>query len=157
MCVGISLRKARGTVKYVKAGQDDHCFLSRPFNLKTRNKSLASVSSHIALPTSKNLQILCLFSKNKKMSEGEDGSLLRQTLMNVDECFVYKVPPLKTSGGHRAEHWDLANPLQTCGFQVERRGNDLYLLFTTDGHSKLFALAKCQSNPARSVEAVMDR
>lgn len=90
------------------------------------------------------------------MSE-QSGSLLRQTLMNADECFVYRVPPMATSGGHRAEHWDLSNPLQTCGFQVERRGNDLFLLFTTDNHTKLFALAKCQSIPARSVEPVMDR
>lgn len=91
-----------------------------------------------------------------KMSE-QSGSLLRQTLMNVDECFVYRVPPMATSNGHRAENWDLSNPLQTCGFQVERRDNDLFLLFTTDNHTKLFALAKCQSNPARSVEPVMDR
>lgn len=91
-----------------------------------------------------------------KMSEDAEGSLLRQTLMTQDECFVYKVPPMSTSTGHRAEHWDLANPLQTCGFQVERRGNDLFLLFTTDDHSKLFALAKCHNNAARSVEAVVD-
>mmetsp|Transcript_27010 Transcript_27010/g.65552 ORF Transcript_27010/g.65552 Transcript_27010/m.65552 type:complete len:252 (-) Transcript_27010:310-1065(-) len=89
------------------------------------------------------------------MSE-QSGSLLRQTLMNVDECFVYRVPPMATSGGHRAENWDLSNPLQTCGFQVERRDNDLFLLFTTENHTKLFALAKCQNNPARSVEPVMD-
>eukprot|EP00934_Nitzschia_sp_Nitz4_P001809 Nitzschia sp. Nitz4//scaffold18_size181773//130407//131288//NITZ4_001932-RA/size181773-snap-gene-0.278-mRNA-1//-1//CDS//3329540062//1809//frame0 len=85
------------------------------------------------------------------------GSLLKQTLMNVDECFVYRVPPLATSGGHRAELWDLANPLQTCGFQVERRDNDLYLLFTTDNHTKLFALAKMHGEgAAKSIEGVMD-
>ncbi|CAJ1955131.1 unnamed protein product [Cylindrotheca closterium] len=89
------------------------------------------------------------------MSE-QSGSLLRQTLMNVDECFVYRVPPMATSGGHRAENWDLSTPLETCGLQVERRDNDLFLLFTTESHTKLFALAKCQSNPARSVEPVMD-
>jgi hypothetical protein len=55
-----------------------------------------------------------------------------------------------------AEQWNLANPLQTCGFQVERRDNDLYLLFTTDNHTKLFALAKCDANPSHSVESVVD-
>lgn len=90
------------------------------------------------------------------MSE-EGGSLLRQTLMNVDECFVYRVPPLSTSGGHRADNWDLSKPLETCGFQVERRNNDLYLLFTTENHTKLFALSKCHNTPGRSVESVMDR
>jgi Protein of unknown function (DUF1681) len=56
-----------------------------------------------------------------------------------------------------AEQWDLAKPIQTCGFQVERRNNDLYLLFTTENHTKLFALAKLHSErAAKSVEPVMD-
>jgi hypothetical protein len=56
-----------------------------------------------------------------------------------------------------AEQWDLSKPIQTCGFQVERRNNDLYLLFTTENHSKLFALAKLhEENAAKSVEPVMD-
>lgn len=58
---------------------------------------------------------------------------------------------------HSAEQWDLAKPLQTCGFQVERRNNDLYLLFTTENHTRLFALAKLhEENAAKSVEPVMD-
>ncbi len=56
----------------------------------------------------------------------------------------------------KAEQWDLANPLQTCGFQVERRNNDLYLLFTTENHTKLFALTKVSDNANQSVESVMD-
>jgi hypothetical protein len=58
---------------------------------------------------------------------------------------------------YSAEQWDLANPLQTCGLQVERRDNDLYLLFTTEKHTKLFALAKTQETiGGKSVEAVVD-
>jgi dihydrofolate reductase len=34
---------------------------------------------------------------------GGGGSLLKQTLMNVDECFLYKLPPLATSGGYRGK------------------------------------------------------
>jgi adaptin ear-binding coat-associated protein 1/2 len=85
-----------------------------------------------------------------------ESSLLRQTLLSFDEVFVYKIPPLTVSGGHRAEDWDLANPLQTCGFQVERRGNDLFLIFTTDSHTKIFALAKYLPGHAKSVEPVVD-
>ena len=29
------------------------------------------------------------------------GTLLRQTLLTHHEVFVYKIPPLKNSGGHR--------------------------------------------------------
>lgn len=98
---------------------------------------------------------------NSSNEDSSGGSLLRQTLMNVDECFLYKLPPLATSGGHRAEQWDLANPLQTCGFQVERRDNDLYLLFTTENHTKLFALSKLgdmstTSGGSKGIEGVMD-
>ncbi|KAG7348954.1 DUF1681 domain containing protein [Nitzschia inconspicua] len=90
--------------------------------------------------------------------ETTTGSLLRQTLMTHDECFVYKVPPLATASGYRANEWNLAQPLQTCGFQVERRDNDLYLLFTLENHTKLFAVSKITDgeNVQRSVEPVLD-
>ena len=84
-----------------------------------------------------------------------DGTLLKQTLLSIEEVFVYKIPPLRAHGGHRAEDWDLANPLQTCGFQVERRNNDLYLIFTTQQHTKIFALAKYIPH-TNSVEPVVD-
>ena len=90
----------------------------------------------------------------------EGGSLLKQTLMSQSECFVYKVPPLATASGYRANDWDLANPLSECGFQVERRNNDLYLLFTLENHTKLFALAKIEGEKQSinniNVETVMD-
>jgi hypothetical protein len=34
-------------------------------------------------------------------------------LLTISECFVYKVPPLRSASGHRAEEWDLANPVFT--------------------------------------------
>ncbi len=36
-----------------------------------------------------------------------------QTLLTIKEAFIYKVPPLRTASGHRAEDWNLANPLFT--------------------------------------------
>lgn len=41
-----------------------------------------------------------------------------QILLNINECFVYKVTPLKTASGHRAEDWNLANPLFTGFLRV---------------------------------------
>ncbi|OEU18236.1 hypothetical protein FRACYDRAFT_153835, partial [Fragilariopsis cylindrus CCMP1102] len=79
--------------------------------------------------------------------------LLKQTLMSHNECFLYKVPPLISSDGYRANDWNLANPIQengVCGFQVERRNNDLYLLFTLDNHTKLFAVSKIEGNKANN-------
>lgn len=88
------------------------------------------------------------------------GVLLKQTLMSHGECFVYKVPPLATASGYRANDWNLAAPVETCGFQVERRNNDLYLLFTLENHTKLFALSKIEGEGSSinniNVETVMD-
>lgn len=39
-------------------------------------------------------------------------------LLTINECFVYKVPPLRTASGHRAEDWDLANPILTGCLKV---------------------------------------
>mmetsp|Transcript_31973 Transcript_31973/g.52788 ORF Transcript_31973/g.52788 Transcript_31973/m.52788 type:complete len:268 (+) Transcript_31973:119-922(+) len=52
--------------------------------------------------------------------EEEDQVHLVQTLLTVNEVFVYQIPPMKSSGGHRAEDWDLAKPLKTCTLTVER-------------------------------------
>lgn len=86
--------------------------------------------------------------------------MLKQTLMSHSECFVYKVPPLATASGYRANDWNLASPLETCGFQVERRNNDLYLLFTLENHTKLFALSKIEGEAKSinniNIETVMD-
>ena len=46
-------------------------------------------------------------------------------LLSVTECFVYKVPPLKSASGHRAEDWILQNPLFTGGLRVYQ--NDVIL------------------------------
>jgi hypothetical protein len=37
------------------------------------------------------------------MSDGDDAALqaMRQKLMTADEVYVYKIPPLKSAGGHR--------------------------------------------------------
>lgn len=36
-----------------------------------------------------------------------------QQSLHIKETFIYKIPPLATAAGHRAENWDLANPLLT--------------------------------------------
>lgn len=35
------------------------------------------------------------------------------SLLTIKEVFVYKVPPLRSASGHRAEDWNLAAPLFT--------------------------------------------
>ena len=44
---------------------------------------------------------------------GEKTPAIEQRVLSVNEVFVYKVPPLRTASGHRAEDWGLADPLFT--------------------------------------------
>ena len=39
--------------------------------------------------------------------------VVEQLMLSIPEVFIYKVPPLRSASGHRAEEWDLANPMTT--------------------------------------------
>lgn len=56
-----------------------------------------------------------------------DSVTIEQRLLKVDELFVYRIPPMKTADGHRAELWGLAKPLMTCSLVVNRRDDSLCL------------------------------
>lgn len=75
-------------------------------------------------------------NKNEQKEEeekvGDVRVVLEQTLLKCDEVFVYRIPPMMTSGGHRAEDWNLAKPLATCSLEVLRRDNDLYIKLMAD-------------------------
>ena len=69
-------------------------------------------------------------------------------LLTVNETFVYKIPPLKGSGGHRASDWDLGKPAMTGILIVSTRisGKDASELTVVsvyfqapNGDRKLFA------------------
>lgn len=38
--------------------------------------------------------------------------------LTINECFIYKVPPLRSASGHRAEDWKLETPLFTGCLKV---------------------------------------
>lgn len=46
------------------------------------------------------------------------SSGLESTVLNIPEVFVYKVPPLRSASGHRAEDWGLGSPLFTGVMKV---------------------------------------
>ncbi|KAL7476119.1 hypothetical protein ACHAW6_001997 [Cyclotella cf. meneghiniana] len=54
-----------------------------------------------------------------------DTVTIEQRLLKVDELFVYRIPPMKSAEGHRAELWDLSKPLSTCSLLVVRRDDSL--------------------------------
>eukprot|EP00559_Dactyliosolen_fragilissimus_P008848 CAMPEP_0184860370 /NCGR_PEP_ID=MMETSP0580-20130426/5268_1 /TAXON_ID=1118495 /ORGANISM="Dactyliosolen fragilissimus" /LENGTH=341 /DNA_ID=CAMNT_0027357447 /DNA_START=63 /DNA_END=1088 /DNA_ORIENTATION=- len=62
--------------------------------------------------------------------------VIERTLLKVQEVFVYRIPPMMTSGGHHAEDWNLANPLATCSLHVLQRDHTLLLRLTTERPKK---------------------
>mmetsp|Transcript_13087 Transcript_13087/g.19605 ORF Transcript_13087/g.19605 Transcript_13087/m.19605 type:complete len:289 (+) Transcript_13087:121-987(+) len=65
-------------------------------------------------------------------SDLEDKVVIEQTLLTVEETFVYKVPPMPTSTGFRAEDWNLAKPISTCSLLVTRVDSTLSIQLFTD-------------------------
>ena len=78
-------------------------------------------------------------------TDGEDVKVvLEQTLLTCPEVFVYRIPPMMTSGGHRAEDWNLAKP-PTRTIDRLRRFPSLLVKRRFPSMQLLFALAKCQA------------
>lgn len=89
--------------------------------------------------------------------------VLEQTLLKVEEVFVYRIPPMMTSGGHHADDWNLATPLETCSLLVLRQDSALLVrllsnkqkqggpIGATDSH--LFAQCKIQLDLSSSPSA----
>ncbi len=48
--------------------------------------------------------------------------------LSLPECFIYKVPPLRSAAGHRAEDWDLAQPLVTGCLRIYENKNELKII-----------------------------
>lgn len=54
-------------------------------------------------------------NEGNKQDEEDGEILVEQPLSTIKEVFVYRVPPLRASSGHRAEEWGLENPVFTGG------------------------------------------
>ena len=57
-------------------------------------------------------------ASSEVQEEDDESSCVEQVVLCIPEVFVYKVPPLRTASGHRAEEWGLANPLFTGYLRV---------------------------------------
>lgn len=45
-------------------------------------------------------------------------SHFEQIILNVQECFVYRIPTMRSASGHRAEDWSLASPQFTGALRI---------------------------------------
>lgn len=51
-----------------------------------------------------------------------------QLLLTLKECMVFKIPPLTTAAGHRAESWGIENPLFTGVLRIYQKENSLRII-----------------------------
>ncbi|CBN75724.1 conserved unknown protein [Ectocarpus siliculosus] len=61
--------------------------------------------------------------QQQEEEEEEEELVIEQPLLTIKEVFVYRVPPLRASSGHRAEEWGLANPVFTGVLKIAQVGN----------------------------------
>eukprot|EP01041_Mallomonas_annulata_P009249 gene9249-19199_t len=102
------------------------------------------------------------------MDDFDDHSVtnFEQTLLTVQECFVYKVPPLRTASGHRAEDWGLDKPIFTGCLKVFQtdtklkvsiyRFIDATTVLTTPENITLFAECHIEVKPKEDITAFVD-
>ena len=56
-----------------------------------------------------------------------DKSGIEQIILRLGDCFVFKVPPLRSASGHRAESWDLEKPLFIGFLRVYQNDKQLFV------------------------------
>lgn len=101
----------------------------------------------------------------------EDIVVTDQIQVNIKECFVYQIPALRTSQGHRAEDWKLESPLFTGGLRVYQRNDSLRVIVyrvlplslqpTDDSPYSIFAecpiaIEATENDMVRFVDGVVD-
>eukprot|EP01035_Chromulina_nebulosa_P017403 gene17403-22952_t len=87
-------------------------------------------------------------------------------ILSIQECFVFKIPPLRAAAGYRAEEWDLENPLTTCFLRLYQAESIVRLVLfnykdqtnrnTNDENLSLFAECIIEIKPNESIESYID-
>ena len=85
-----------------------------------------------------------------------DDDELDRTLLVIPKCYVYRIPPKRTSAGHRAADWNVKQPNWSGRLEVLAREEKCRINFVDDS-GNLFASAPVSSrNPKETVEKVTD-
>jgi len=76
-----------------------------------------------------------------------------QTLAQINQCFVYKLPPRTTAKGYRAAEWNASAPLWSGRLKVTSKGDKCFVTLLDATSGELFALCPVDDT---AVEAVTD-
>ncbi|KAL3823730.1 hypothetical protein ACHAXA_004823 [Cyclostephanos tholiformis] len=93
--------------------------------------------------------------KEEEDDDDDERVVIEQRLLRIGEVFVYRIPPMRSADGHRAEDWNLARPLATCSLVVVRRDDMLLIDLMADrqrrgapaGAMETYPFARCEIRP----------
>ena len=78
---------------------------------------------------------------SRRSEEDEFTVEFEQTILSVSECFVYKVPSLRSASGHRAEDWNLAAPMFTGALRMFQSDHTMRVALFTYNDQKTLSMA----------------
>lgn len=84
--------------------------------------------------------------------------VFEERLLSIPETFLYRVPPLKKTSGHRAEDWGLAKPTMTARLELVGVGEVLEIrIMSLEDAEKRVAMCPVRCGPGSpSVDAIVD-
>lgn len=75
------------------------------------------------------------------VDDDEHTVQFEQTILSVSECFIYKVPALRSASGHRAEDWNLAVPMFTGALRMFQSDLKMRVAIFTYNDQKTLSMA----------------
>lgn len=98
------------------------------------------------------------------MTDQDSG--IEQIILKLGDCFVFKIPPLRSASGHRAESWDLEKPLFIGYLRMYQNDKKLivriykftntYSKDPTDENIAFFSECPVEIQPRESITAYID-
>mmetsp|Transcript_2442 Transcript_2442/g.5012 ORF Transcript_2442/g.5012 Transcript_2442/m.5012 type:complete len:354 (-) Transcript_2442:48-1109(-) len=78
--------------------------------------------------------------------------------LTLPECYVYQVPPARTSAGHRAQDWNVEKWLQAVALRIVEQGDDCTVRLEDQTTGALFAACPIPNDKplVTAVEPVID-
>lgn len=111
---------------------DENTPKTTPVTPSSSSTSTTDTPSHskssVSLPNNKTEHKATEESKELKKEEEDVDDMLPDILMlTLNECFIYKIPPLINSSGYHASDWHLESPLVTGSLRVFKKKDHLYV------------------------------
>lgn len=107
-------------------------------------------------------------TKDSELTREDDTELVfERVLLSIKECFIYSIPPLRSTAGFRAEEWDLAKPLLTGFLRIfhNDKSSVRIVLYsykdptsrsTADENLQVFGECPIEIVPKQSINAYID-